>query len=100
MLESGQAQSLREIAALEGVDSSHVSRMVNQTTLAPDIVDAILLNELPDHLTLFDPAVDPPSLWGQQRLRVDDLNQDRRGSRWSRERSPREQTNESESEPP
>lgn len=31
MLESGEAESLREIAALEGVDSSYVSRMVNLT---------------------------------------------------------------------
>ena len=36
MLESGEAKSLREIAALEGVDNSYVSRMVNLTTLAPD----------------------------------------------------------------
>ena len=72
MLESGDAKSLREIAALEGVDNSYVSRMVNLTTLAPDIVDAILLNELPDHLTLFDLAVDPPALWDEQRKRLTD----------------------------
>ena len=71
MLESGEAKSLREIAALEGVDNSYVSRMVNLTTLAPDIVDAILLNELPDHLTLFDLAVDPPALWDEQRARLE-----------------------------
>ena len=70
MLESGNAKSLREIAALEGVDNSYVSRMVNLTTLAPDIVDAILLNELPDHLTLFDIAVDPPAQWDAQRARI------------------------------
>ena len=70
MLESGEAKSLREIAAQEGVDNSYVSRMVNLTTLAPDIVDAILLNALPDHLTLFDLAVDPPSLWEEQRARM------------------------------
>ncbi len=70
MLESGEAKSLREIAALEGVDNSYVSRMVNLTTLAPDIVDAILLNELPDHLTLFDLAVDPPAMWEEQRARL------------------------------
>ena len=69
MLESGEAKSLREIATLEGVDNSYVSRMVNLTTLAPDIVDAILLNELPNHLTLFDLAVDPPGLWDEQRDR-------------------------------
>jgi hypothetical protein len=72
MLESGEAKSLREIAALEGVDNSYVSRMVNLTTLAPDIVDAILLNELPDHLTLFDIAVDLPAMWDEQRKRLTD----------------------------
>jgi len=33
MLTSGEARSLREIAAREGVDNSYVSRMVNLTTL-------------------------------------------------------------------
>ena len=70
MLESGDAKSLREIAALEGVNNSYVSRMVNLTTLAPDIVDAIQQNVLPDHLTLFDLAVDPPALWDAQRARI------------------------------
>jgi hypothetical protein len=61
---------LTEIAALEGVDNSYVSRMVNLTTLAPDIVEAILEDALPDNLTLFDLAVDPPALWEEQRLRI------------------------------
>ena len=43
---------------------------MNLTTLAPDIVDAILQNALPDHLTLFGLAVDPPALWEEQRRRV------------------------------
>src|SRR5690606_12924604 len=38
MLESGEATSLKEIAAREEIDNSYVSRMVNLTTLAPDIV--------------------------------------------------------------
>jgi len=59
MLESGDVKSLKEIAALEGVDNSYVSRMVNLTTLAPDIVAAILADNLPDHITLFELAVDP-----------------------------------------
>ena len=70
MLESGEVKSLKEIAAREGVDSSYVSRMVNLTTLAPDIVAAILDDALPDHLTLFDIAVDPPAVWEEQRRRV------------------------------
>jgi hypothetical protein len=70
MLTSGEARSLREIAAREGVDSSYVSRMVNLTTLAPDVVAAILDDALPSHVTLFDLAVDPPALWEEQKGRT------------------------------
>lgn len=70
MLESGEVKSLKEIAAQEGVDSSYVSRMVNLTMLAPDIVAAILDDELPNNITLFDLAVDPPALWEEQRERI------------------------------
>ena len=40
------------------------------TTLAPDIVAAILDDALPDHITLFDLAVGPPALWDEQLGRV------------------------------
>jgi hypothetical protein len=70
LLESGEAKSLKEIAARESLDNSYVSRMVNLTLLAPDIVAAILDDELPDHVTLFDLAVDPPALWDEQRARI------------------------------
>jgi hypothetical protein len=70
MLVSGEAKSLKEIAAREGIDNSYVSRMVNLTTLAPDIVAAILDDTMPNHITLFDLAVDPPALWEGQRERV------------------------------
>lgn len=72
MLESGDAKSLKGVAAHEGVDNSYVSRMVNLTTLAPDIVAAILDDALPNHVTLFDLAVDPPALWDEQRERLTD----------------------------
>jgi len=36
-------------------------------TLAPDIVAVILDDALPNHVTLFDLAVDPPALWDEQR---------------------------------
>jgi DNA-binding MarR family transcriptional regulator len=70
MMESGEVKTMTELAKREGIDNSYVSRMVNLTTLAPDIVEAILLNGLPDHLTLFDLAVDPPALWEEQRKRL------------------------------
>ena len=70
MLESGEVNTMTEIARREGIDNSYVSRMVNLTTLAPDIVEAILTNALPDRLTLFDLAVDPSPFWCQQRLMI------------------------------
>jgi hypothetical protein len=70
MLESGEVKSLKEIATRESVDRSYVSRMVNLTTLAPEIVAAILDDTLPDKIILFDLAVDPPALWEEQRERI------------------------------
>ncbi len=70
MLDSGEASSLREIAEKEGVNNSYVSRMVNLTLLAPDIVAAILDDQLPQHLSLFDVAVDPSRIWTSQRKRI------------------------------
>lgn len=66
MLESGRARSLSEVAALEGMDRAYISRMVNLTTLAPYIVEAILDGTLPDHVTLFDLASGTPLLWDEQ----------------------------------
>jgi hypothetical protein len=70
MLEPGEVKSLTEIAKREGVDTSYVSRMANLTTLAPDIVAAILDDRLPDHVTLLELAADPPVLWGGQWRRI------------------------------
>lgn len=54
---------MEEIATGEGIDNSYVSRMVNLTTLAPDI--AILDDALPDRVTLFDLAVNPATAVGR-----------------------------------
>ncbi len=67
----GEAKSLKEIAAREGIDNSYVSRMVNLTTLAPDIVTAILDDTLPPEVTLFDLASGTPLLWDEQRAIID-----------------------------
>lgn len=62
MLESGEVKSLTALARKEGVDSSYVSRMVNLASLALDIVMAILDEAVRPELTLFELAVDPPTL--------------------------------------
>jgi hypothetical protein len=71
MLESGEAKSMKEIARREGVDDSYVSRMVNLTTLAPDIVAAILDDMLPEEVTLFELAAGTPVLWEEQWGRIE-----------------------------
>jgi len=57
-IEGGQARNLAEIADREKIDRSYVSRMVNLTTLAPDIQVAILDETLPEEVALFDLAID------------------------------------------
>lgn len=69
MLTSGEARSLKDIAAREGVDSSYVGRMLNLTTLAPDLVAAILDDTVPSGVTLLDLAINPPVLWEEQQAR-------------------------------
>jgi hypothetical protein len=71
MLESGEAGTMKEIARREGVDDSYVSRMVNLTMLAPDIVAAILDETLPEAVTLFELAAGTPLGWEEQRGRVE-----------------------------
>ena len=70
LIESGKVANLAAIAKLENVDRSYVSRMVNLTTLAPDIQAAILDETLPDTVSLFDLAIDTPLSWENQRIRV------------------------------
>jgi len=67
----GRGKVAPEACQEGGLDSGYVSRMVNLTTLAPDIVAVILDDTLPSDLTLFDFAVDPPALCEEQLLRVD-----------------------------
>jgi hypothetical protein len=58
---------MKEIARREGGNDSYVSRMVNLTTLAPDIVAAILDETLPPEVPLFELAAGTPLLWEEQR---------------------------------
>jgi hypothetical protein len=71
MLESGEAKSMKEIATREGIDDSYVSRMVNLTTLSPDIVAAILDDTLPAEVTLFDLAAGAPLMCEEKRGRFE-----------------------------
>ena len=70
MLESGEAKSITELAAREKIDNSYMCRMLNLTTLAPDIVAAILDDTLPQNVTVHELAISPPVLWEEQRART------------------------------
>ncbi|WP_408952048.1 LacI family transcriptional regulator [Lysobacter sp. Hz 25] len=69
MLDTGEVASMKEIAARENTDHSYVARMINMTLLAPQIVEAILDDTLPD-IRLTRLVVSPPLLWRDQLQRV------------------------------
>jgi hypothetical protein len=46
------------------------------TTLAPDIVAAILDETLPPHVTVHELAISPPVLWEEQRERMGGVGED------------------------
>ena len=69
-IESGQVTNITEIAKREKLDRSYISRMINLTTLAPDIQAAILDETLPDHVSLFDLAANTPLCWAEQRSKL------------------------------
>ena len=51
-LESGEYSTIEELASAKKIDVSYARRMFRLNSLAPDIVDAILQNDAPDHLSL------------------------------------------------
>jgi len=79
MLESGDARSITELATREKIDNSYVGRLLNLTTLAPDIVAAILDETLPQHVTVHEIAISPPVLWEEQRERIGVVGEETQG---------------------
>ena len=67
MIERGGVSSIKEISQHEGVDHALISRLINMTSLAPDIVAAILDETLPPAAELEGMAINPPLCWDQQR---------------------------------
>ena len=52
LLETGVHGTIDEIAAVEKINSSYVSRVLRMTLLAPDVVEAILDGRQPAEVTL------------------------------------------------
>lgn len=67
MLDDGRVKSIGQIARKEGVDDRYVARFLNLTTLAPEIVAAILDETLPEDVTLADLSLNPVVVWEEQR---------------------------------
>lgn len=70
MLESGEATSIVDLAKKENTDFSYIARILNLTTLAPQLVAAILDDTLPSGTTINDLAINPPLLWDEQLERL------------------------------
>jgi hypothetical protein len=67
MLENGKASSINELAEIEKINASYISRILRLTFLAPDIVTAILNGRQPRTLQLADMLEDVPVEWQRQR---------------------------------
>lgn len=65
MLETGEAATMCDIARREGTNHSYVARHINLTLLAPEIVEAILDETLPEGVQLLMLAINPPMLWNE-----------------------------------
>lgn len=67
MLESGEFNTIAELAEREGIASSYVTRVLRLTLLAPDIVDAILDGKQGPDITLARVLEPFPIAWNEQR---------------------------------
>lgn len=66
-LESGEYASLEDLAKDVGCDRTYVGRMLRLTSLAPDIIEAILRGDEPDGLSLEKLRKSLPVRWDEQR---------------------------------
>ena len=69
-LESGEYSGVEELASAKKIDVSYVRRMLRLNSLAPDIVEAILQNDAPDHLSLRTLYRGTPLSWEEQRRQL------------------------------
>jgi hypothetical protein len=66
MLESGEFATIAELAEREGIASSYMTRVLQLTLLAPDIVEAILDGRKRPEVTLARLMVPVPAQWQDQ----------------------------------
>lgn len=68
-LEAGEYAGINDLAQRLGVDRTYVGRILRLTTLAPDIIEAILQGNEPDGISLEKLRKKLPVLWEAQRER-------------------------------
>lgn len=66
LLESGEFATIAELAEREGIASSYMTRVLQLTMLAPDIVEAILDGRQRPEVTLARLMVPVPAEWQDQ----------------------------------
>ena len=66
-IESGQANSITDLAEQEGVTDAYVCRLLSLTCFAPDIVEAILDGRQPRGLRLSEMLGNGPLVWEEAR---------------------------------
>ena len=66
-LESGEYPSIEDLAHAVGCDRTYIGRMLRLTSLAPDIIEAILRGDEPDGISLTKLRRDMPVRWDEQR---------------------------------
>lgn len=64
--ESGQYAGLDHLAAANGIDRTYVGRILRLTSLAPEIIEAILNGDEPEGISLRRPQKGIPLLWSEQ----------------------------------
>ncbi len=66
LLDSGAYALVGELALAEGIDPSYLGRALRLTLLAPDIVEAILDDRLPENVGVAEILGPWPAEWGGQ----------------------------------
>lgn len=67
MIESGRAESNSDLARKLKLDQSYIARTIRLTSLAPDLIEAILDGQEPEGLSLRSLRRDLPLDWDEQR---------------------------------
>ena len=68
LLETGQVKSIGELSRNLKVDGSYVTRILKLTTLAPEILEAIINGEEPEGLSLARLTRSFPEEWSEPRI--------------------------------